>query len=76
MRKIGICKNMKNPPALQQRGGEKIEKRLTFFQLAKKYGYLFFYLLFILWATPRGSSSTPGGSSALESDSMLSAGNY
>lgn len=46
---------MKTPPALQYRWGGKIEKRLTFFQLAKKYGYLFLFILFILWATPRGS---------------------
>lgn len=35
--------------------GKKELKMSYFFQHAKEHGYLFFYLLFILWATPRGT---------------------
>ena len=48
------------PPGAKRQGGKKTE-RLTFPIQAKNHGYLFFYLLCILWATPRGSSSTPRG---------------
>ena len=43
------------PPVHQVHRGKKELKTSYFFQLAKKYGYLFFSLLFILWATPRGT---------------------
>ena len=43
-----------NPLSAKRRGGKKTE-RLTFPIQAKNHGYLFFYVFYILWATPRGS---------------------
>ena len=58
------------PPGAKRQGGKKTE-RLTFPIQAKNHGYLFFYLLYILWATPRGSSTTSWGRCGLKSQSEM-----
>ena len=56
------------PPGAKRQGGKKTE-RLTFPIQAKNHGYLFFFIIFTLWATSWGSSTTPRGISARNSES-------
>ena len=69
-------KDTNKTPLAPSAEGEKKTERLTFPIQAKNHGYLFFFIIYNLWATPRGSSTTSWGRCGLKSDLMLSAGNY